>query len=87
MSDVRLNEMLERGCDFFVPLSNCLLEPEFGEPVGITEETVGYSGAEIEAWFAKISDLQSFCQNDAVPFRKLLEDELEVTSVSVPGRT
>ncbi len=71
-----LNSLLCRACDFFSPLDNCLESPEWGLPVGISEETVGRSAAEIGSWFSMVADLQHLNLRRPVDFSQALAAEI-----------
>lgn len=53
-----MDTLLCRGVEFFSPLDKCLARPEWGLPVGISEETVGRTADEIKEWFDMLGDLQ-----------------------------
>lgn len=75
-----LDAMLNRGCNFFSPLDLCLEDNQWGDPVGISEESVGRSAKEIRSWFGMLADLQSLHMKQTEEFRRLLSLELVTSS-------
>lgn len=71
-----MDALLCRGFEFFSPLDKCLARPEWGLPVGISEETVGRTAAEIKEWFHMLGDLQHLNLRRAALFSGALAVEL-----------
>jgi hypothetical protein len=79
-----MDRLLCRGCEFFSPLDNCLERPEWGEPVGISEATVGHTAAEVRAWFHMLGDLQHLNLRRPMDFSQALAEELSAMPFPTP---
>lgn len=71
-----LDHLLRQGCDFFGLLAKCLENREWGEPVGMTEETVGYPAYEVRSWFNMMGDLQHLNLRQPMGFAEALAAEI-----------
>jgi hypothetical protein len=71
-----VERLLSTACNFFSPLDQCLADPEWGGPIGISEEGVGHSAAEIGAWFNMVADLQHLAQRRPEEFATALAEEI-----------
>jgi len=72
--------LLDTGCGFFSPLDKCLERPSWGVPEGITEESVGFSAAEIAARLRTMCDLQHLHLRREVDFCMAFAEELSAMS-------
>ncbi len=80
-----MNALLCRGVEFFSPLDKCLARPEWGLPVGISEETVGRTAAEIKEWFNMLGDLQHLNMRRTSDFSQVLTEEIAAMAApSIP---
>jgi hypothetical protein len=70
-----MDDLLGIGCNFFSPLDDCLEKPEWGLPVGISEESVGHSAVEIRSWFDMMADLHYLNLRATPQFIEILHRE------------
>jgi hypothetical protein len=74
--DDYLDRILRQGFNFFGLLATCLENREWGEPAGLTEETVGYPAYEVRSWTNMMGDLQHLNLRKPMAFSEALAAEI-----------